>query len=77
MEVKVLLVLLLLLSFGCGGERSTVQTPVQLTYGGGSQSTNHAGNIRSCSTRWSRRESARWGGGWSSWDGAETGCSPV
>jgi hypothetical protein len=37
---KIVLLILLLLSFGCGGERSTVQNPVQLTYGGGSTQSN-------------------------------------
>ena len=38
MKKKGLLVLLLLLPFGCGGDRSNVQTPVQLSYGAATQS---------------------------------------
>ena len=33
-----IVLLLLLLPFGCGGERSNVQTPVNLTYGNSTQS---------------------------------------
>ncbi|MEO7860533.1 MAG: hypothetical protein ABIU05_08830 [Nitrospirales bacterium] len=38
MKKIVLLILLLLISFGCGGERSNVQTPLNLTYGSSTQS---------------------------------------
>ena len=38
MEKTGLLVLLLLLPFGCGGDRSNVQTPFQLSYGAATQS---------------------------------------
>ena len=38
MEKKGLLVLLLLLPFGCAGERSNVQNPIQLSYGAATQS---------------------------------------
>ena len=41
MEKKGLLVLLLLLPFGCGGDRSNVQTPVQLSYGASTQSNSN------------------------------------
>jgi len=37
---KIVVLTMLLLVFGCGGERSTVQNPVQLTYGGGSTQSN-------------------------------------
>ena len=37
-KIVLLVLLLLLLPFGCGGERSNVQTPVNLTYGNSTQS---------------------------------------
>lgn len=41
MEKKGLLVFLLLLPLGCGGDRSNVQTPLQLSYGAATQSNSN------------------------------------